>query len=64
MGVRTIGCHHMAFVTNDMEETVKFYNGILGFPVVSRFSFPTRTAVGAPHRPQPSTVPDFRCEIR
>ena len=32
MGVRTTGCHHMAFVTNNMEETVKFYNGILGFP--------------------------------
>jgi catechol 2,3-dioxygenase-like lactoylglutathione lyase family enzyme len=40
MGVRTSGCHHMAFVTNDMEETVKFYNGILGFPVVVTLSLP------------------------
>jgi catechol 2,3-dioxygenase-like lactoylglutathione lyase family enzyme len=40
MGVRTTGCHHMAFVTNDMEETVKFYNGILGFPVVVTLQLP------------------------
>ena len=26
MGVRTTGCHHMAFVTNNMDETVKFYD--------------------------------------
>jgi catechol 2,3-dioxygenase-like lactoylglutathione lyase family enzyme len=40
MGVRTTGCHHMAFVTNNMEETVKFYNGILGFPVVVTLQLP------------------------
>jgi catechol 2,3-dioxygenase-like lactoylglutathione lyase family enzyme len=40
MGVRTTGCHHMAFVTNDMDETVKFYNGILGFPVVVTLQLP------------------------
>ena len=41
MGVRTTGCHHMAFVTNDMEETVKFYNGVLGFPVVVTLQLPS-----------------------
>jgi len=30
----------MAFVTNNMEETVKFYNGILGFPVVVTLQLP------------------------
>jgi catechol 2,3-dioxygenase-like lactoylglutathione lyase family enzyme len=30
----------MAFVTNDMEETVKFYNGVLGFPVVVTLQLP------------------------
>jgi catechol 2,3-dioxygenase-like lactoylglutathione lyase family enzyme len=40
MGVRTTGCHHMAFVTNNMEETVKFYNGVLGFPVVVTLQLP------------------------
>jgi catechol 2,3-dioxygenase-like lactoylglutathione lyase family enzyme len=40
MGVRTTGCHHMAFVTNDMEETVKFYNGVLGFPIVVTLQLP------------------------
>jgi catechol 2,3-dioxygenase-like lactoylglutathione lyase family enzyme len=40
MGVRTTGCHHMAFVTNDMDETVKFYNGVLGFPVVVTLQLP------------------------
>lgn len=40
MGVRTTGCHHMAFVTNNMEETVKFYNGILGFPIVVTLQLP------------------------
>jgi catechol 2,3-dioxygenase-like lactoylglutathione lyase family enzyme len=40
MRIRTTGCHHMAFVTNNMEETVKFYNGILGFPVVVTLSLP------------------------
>jgi catechol 2,3-dioxygenase-like lactoylglutathione lyase family enzyme len=40
MGVRTTGCHHMAFITNDMEETVKFYNGVLGFPVVVTLQLP------------------------
>ena len=40
MGVRTTGCHHMAFVTNDMEETVRFYNGVLGFPVVVTLQLP------------------------
>ena len=40
MRVRTTGCHHMAFVTNNMDETVKFYNGILGFPVVVTLSLP------------------------
>ena len=40
MGVRTTGCHHMAFVTNNMEETVKFYNGVLGFPIVVTLQLP------------------------
>lgn len=40
MGVRTTGCHHMAFVTNDMEKTVRFYNGVLGFPVVVTLQLP------------------------
>jgi catechol 2,3-dioxygenase-like lactoylglutathione lyase family enzyme len=40
MGVRTTGCHHMAFVTNNMDETVKFYNGLLGFPVVVTLQLP------------------------
>jgi catechol 2,3-dioxygenase-like lactoylglutathione lyase family enzyme len=40
MGVRTIGCHHMAFVTNNMEETVRFYHGLLGFPVVVTLQLP------------------------
>src|ERR1700722_15336331 len=40
MGVRTNGCHHMAFVTNDMEGTVKFYNGVLGFPIVVTLQLP------------------------
>src|SRR3984957_21345406 len=40
MGVRTSGCHHMAFVTNDMEETAKFYNGLLGFPIVVTLQLP------------------------
>ncbi|QYN22867.1 VOC family protein [Amycolatopsis sp. DSM 110486] len=40
MGIRTTGCHHMAFVTNDMEETVKFYNGVLGFPIVVTLQLP------------------------
>jgi catechol 2,3-dioxygenase-like lactoylglutathione lyase family enzyme len=30
----------MAFVTNNMEETVKFYNGLLGFPVVVTLQLP------------------------
>jgi catechol 2,3-dioxygenase-like lactoylglutathione lyase family enzyme len=30
----------MAFVTNNMEETVKFYNGVLGFPIVVTLSLP------------------------
>jgi catechol 2,3-dioxygenase-like lactoylglutathione lyase family enzyme len=41
MGVRTTGCHHMAFVTNNMEETVKFYHGVLGFPVVVTLQLPS-----------------------
>src|SRR5690349_19187043 len=40
MGVRTTGCHHMAFVTNNMDATVKFYNGLLGFPVVVTLQLP------------------------
>ncbi|MCI2422112.1 VOC family protein [Saccharopolyspora sp. K220] len=40
MRVRTTGCHHMAFVTNNMDETVKFYNGLLGFPVVVTLQLP------------------------
>jgi catechol 2,3-dioxygenase-like lactoylglutathione lyase family enzyme len=40
MGVRTTGVHHMAFVTNNMDETVKFYNGLLGFPVVVTLQLP------------------------
>jgi catechol 2,3-dioxygenase-like lactoylglutathione lyase family enzyme len=40
MGIRTTGCHHMAFVTNDMDATVKFYNGLLGFPVVVTLQLP------------------------
>ena len=43
MGVRTTGCHHMAFVTNNMDETVKFYNGILGFPIVVTLQLPNPT---------------------
>ncbi|WP_457142365.1 VOC family protein [Mycobacterium sp. URHB0021] len=30
----------MAFVTNNMDETVKFYNGLLGFPVVVTLQLP------------------------
>jgi catechol 2,3-dioxygenase-like lactoylglutathione lyase family enzyme len=30
----------MAFVTNDMERTVKFYNGLLGFPIVVTLQLP------------------------
>lgn len=40
MAIRTTGCHHMAFVTNDMDATVKFYNGLLGLPLVVTLQLP------------------------
>ena len=40
MGVRTTGCHRMAFVTNNVDGTVEFYNGLLGFPVVVTLQLP------------------------
>ncbi len=40
MAIRTTGCHHMAFVTNDMDRTVQFYNGLLGFPLVVTLQLP------------------------
>jgi len=52
MGVRTIGCHHMAFVTNTMEETVRFYHGLLGFPVVVTLQLPDPD-------PFPGAVPGY-----
>jgi len=50
MAIRTTGCHHMAFVTNDMDATVKFYNGLLGFPLVVTLQLP-------PVDPFPGAVP-------
>ena len=28
------GVHHMALICNDVEETIKFYDGLLGFPLI------------------------------
>ena len=29
------GMHHLAFITNDMEATIRFYRDLLGFPLVA-----------------------------
>jgi catechol 2,3-dioxygenase-like lactoylglutathione lyase family enzyme len=40
MTIRTTGCHHMAFVTNKMDETVDFYTNVLGLPLVVTLQLP------------------------
>lgn len=29
------GIHHLAFITNDMNKTIRFYRDLLGFPLVA-----------------------------
>ncbi len=40
MTIRAAGCHHMAFVTNKMDETVDFYTNVLGLPLVVTLQLP------------------------
>ena len=40
MTIRATGCHHMAFVTNKMDETVDFYTNVLGLPLVVTLQLP------------------------
>lgn len=47
---KTKGVHHMAFVSRDMDETVRFYTGVMGFPLVVTLQLP-------PSDPFPGVVP-------
>lgn len=38
--MRTTGIHHLALVCRDMEETVKFYTGVMGMPLVKTVALP------------------------
>jgi catechol 2,3-dioxygenase-like lactoylglutathione lyase family enzyme len=31
------GVHHVALISNDVERTIKFYDGLLGFPLIELF---------------------------
>ena len=39
--VKTQGLHHAAYLTKDMDATVKFYNGLLNMPLVVTLALPT-----------------------
>ena len=32
------GIHHLAFITNDLNKTIRFYRDLLGFPLVAGVS--------------------------
>ncbi|MGH7905338.1 MAG: VOC family protein [Candidatus Binataceae bacterium] len=40
MKINTRGVHHMAFLARDMDETVRFYSEIMGFPIVVTLQLP------------------------
>jgi glyoxylase I family protein len=40
MGINAKGVHHMAFLSKDMDETVRFYTEVMGFPVVVTLQLP------------------------
>jgi catechol 2,3-dioxygenase-like lactoylglutathione lyase family enzyme len=41
------GVHHVALISSDVERTVKFYDGILGFPLIEMFE--NRDYLGSTH---------------
>ncbi|MEY2400163.1 MAG: hypothetical protein QOJ08_274, partial [Ilumatobacteraceae bacterium] len=45
MTIRAAGCHHMAFVTNKMDETVDYYTNVLGLPLVVTLQLPPQDPV-------------------
>lgn len=40
MAINTKGVHHMAFLSRDMDETVRFYTEVMNFPVVVTLQLP------------------------
>ncbi len=40
--VQTRGLHHLAFLTKDLTETIKFYNGVLDMPITVTLNLPDK----------------------
>lgn len=44
--VRTLGLHHAAYLTKDMDATIRFYHGLLDMPLVVTLALPTPDPFG------------------